>query len=210
LQGFIREYHQRHHLLTGGLSTWWKAVGLKWNDPAYFLELPSMLHLRGLHRRLAKLDPVRFKKLRTAFTRQLADEWNVQWQLWFATRLPSWLNVKKNVKNVKRTHLTALRQAMAADPTLKATVQADITGAGIKHQLAFFTALTGVPLKKYYVKKYDPDEHLLYLLQLAELEKDLKKAKTDAQWDKAIADWQLWILGGEPKIKKKATRKWWK
>jgi hypothetical protein len=201
-QGFLRTYHHRHHLLTGALRNWWNAVKINWNSPVYFLDLPVMLHLRGLHTTLGKLDDARANTISSAFKRKLPDKWNVEWQVWLAPRLLKWVKGKPSVK--------ALKKVLRDDETLRKKVEREVTKEGIEHLLTTFTALTGVPLRRFKVHKTSAARHAKWIKELAKLDKKLAKAKGKRAKKKVLEAWQLKILGGEAKLLAKAKEKWWK
>lgn len=199
-QGFLRSYHHRHHLLTGALSQWWNAAGIVWNDPTFFLDLPVMLHLRGLHRTFAKVDSKTAKTISTAFKRRLPDEWNVEWQTWLAPRLVSWIKGR-------RPSPRALKAAVDANVALKSRVQREITKSGVSHMLSVFSRRKGVPLRPFLVRGYEMKTHLKYLLALDDLDAAYKKAKTAKKKQEVVDAWQLKLLGGVGRLRKKLKGK---
>jgi hypothetical protein len=80
---FILEGHEIHHILPNAESfqVHWIALGVDWNHEELMLELPPMLHQKGVHRKFLVLDLVGIEGASKLSTQQLEKTWNQAWRI---------------------------------------------------------------------------------------------------------------------------------
>jgi hypothetical protein len=191
-QGYLREHHHRHHILTNALSPWWRPVKLDWNDPARFLEVPSLLHLRGLHASWKKINAKAARSATKIWKKKLHDTWNVVWVEWLTRRLSTW--------RITPETLTGYRAAVGNDPKLLARIAKAIDGPGAKHVMREVGKLVGIRrLARFHVKEKGSaeakKEQDKYKAQLADLKRKLAGVKNANKRKAIIAKWQASVVG---------------
>jgi hypothetical protein len=129
-QGFLRERHELHHVLSVARSDWWDAAGIDWNHEHTLLEIPRALH-KALHRPFYEVDLARATRVTKQAHDELTDSWNVEWGRWLLPKLAV----------IGIGSPSALRKAPAAT---KAAARSLIS-RGKNHVVAFFSALLSTP-----------------------------------------------------------------